>query len=206
VKLTDTATESPKAVADRYYDDRQTFPFLEVLKKNHDVLVSELLALSEEDWEDWPEKEIYTKKDTWQVYPFLGLGKWFDHNGAKCPETYRILKTLPGLRTATYSRMGSKTALKPHQGWGELSNNVLRCHYGLVIPEGSGVWVDGNVTFHRTGGIVVFDDSKPHSGFNHSETIRVVLLMDIARPIWVPKGTSDQEFTGKLIDLVDALS
>lgn len=197
----------PKTLAERYYDYRATFPFLDVLKENHQALVSELMGLHENDWVDWLEKDLYTENLRWQVFPFLGLGQWFDKNGARCPKTYEILKSLPEqLKTATYSRVSPNSALRPHQGWGRFANSVLRCHYGLIVPDGSGVWVEGEERLHREGEIVVFDDSKQHSGFNRSDRARVVLLMDIERPSWVPQGSASSEYVPKLSDLLEALS
>jgi aspartyl/asparaginyl beta-hydroxylase (cupin superfamily) len=103
--------------------------------------------------------------------------------------------------------MGPNAAIKPHHGWADVANGFLRCHYGLVIPEDlSGVWVEGDVQFHKTGEMIVFDDSKSHSGFNRSDLIRSVLIIDIDRPSWVPRGNSPQQMTAKLIDLVDTFS
>ena len=200
-------TDQPKAVAERYYDYRTTFPFLERLKENYETVLSEYLALEEKDWVDWPEKEIYTEKDQWKVFPFRGLGKWFDRNGSRCPKTYEILKSLPGIGASTFSRMGPSTVIKPHHGWADVADAYLRCHFGLVIPvDLSGVWVEGEVRFHKAGDIIVFDDSKAHTGFNRSDGLRAILILDIERPLWVPRGNSPQQVTGDLMDLVDAFS
>ena len=88
-----------------------------------------------------------------------------------CPKTVALLKQIPHIRTALFSRLGSGTKLNPHTGWEDLANHVLRCHVSLVVPEDQccGLWVDNVEEFHAEGNIIVFDDSKTHLAFNRDK-------------------------------------
>lgn len=190
-----------------YYDWKSTYPFLEELQKNIDVIREEVSAI--DGWRDWPEKNLYNEDGAkWTVFPFLHTfpatnpdkSTWVESSCAKCPRTAAALKRIPGIRTALFSRMGRNTSLKEHRGWADLSNHVLRCHLPLIVPGKNkcGLWVRGEVQYHTEGEIIVFDDSKLHKAFNTSDQDRIVLLFDIMRPDWVSPGTSKQKHTDQL--------
>ena len=165
-------------------------------------------------WQLWPE-DLYnrSKGEEWRVFPFLhtfpaydkSKMEWVGPNCEQCPKTVKLLKCLPGIRTALYSRMNSKMKLTPHQGWAALSNHVLRCHIAICIPEekSSGVWCGGEKRFHKQSEILVFDDSQVHSGFNLSDKTRCVLIVDLLRPKDVPKGIATGKMTDKLQEYID---
>jgi len=181
-----------------FFDYQTTYPSLDILKAHHDVLVRELETASQIDWFDWPEQSIYPEGDTWNFFPFYAFSKTIKKNCELCPETARILSKIPDVWTALYSRLGPQSKIHPHQGWGLLANHILRCHYGLQVPDECGIWVAGEYLMQQQGEILVFDDSKPHLGFNFSDQERTVLLIDIKRPSWLPEGQSKQEVTDEL--------
>jgi aspartyl/asparaginyl beta-hydroxylase (cupin superfamily) len=185
-----------------FFDYRQVYPFLEALKDSHDILVQEMEQIRQEAWLDWPEKNLYGTDRIWNVFPLLGFGKEISTNCQRCPKTVQLLRKFPGLRTALYSRLGPNCRLGVHQGWAVLSNHVLRSHYGLQVPEQCGLWVDGQYKTQSRGGILLFDDSRIHTAMNHSNEDRIILIVDIERPSWVPQGRSKQEVTGELAELL----
>eukprot|EP01031_Cornospumella_fuschlensis_P041572 gene41572-50733_t len=165
-----------------YWKDH--FPELQVLLDNFDVIAAEAKRIP--TWTPWPEDHFSLNKDEgmngedWTVFPLLHTFPAFDPDKSKwiastcrvCPETTRILKTLPKLRTALFSKLGPGTKLSSHTGWADLANYVLRVHLCLDIPVMGqcGLLVDGEVQYHKQGKIVVFDDSRVHRAFNMSET------------------------------------
>lgn len=180
-----------------FYDYEYVFPFLENLKKNSEKIRNEV-NIYDKEWLDWPERDLYLHLTDWKIIPFYGFNKWANSYCERFPETVNLLKNIPGLKTAIISCLGPKTILKPHQGWGKLANNVLRCHLGLKVPENCGIWVNGEKREQKENEWLVFDDSKKHSGFNLSETKRIVLLIDIERPDYIKKGISKIEETDEL--------
>ncbi len=203
--MADAPSDAP-AVADRYYDYRKAYPSLEVFKEKKDVVIAEAKKVMEMPWFEWPEKGLYMAKDKWDVFPFVAFTTWFDKTSDLCPETKKMLQAIPGIQTALYSRLSPGTTLVPHIGWGDLSNTILRCHFGIVAPPDSGMWVDGEFQQQKEADWIVFDDSKLHSGYNSSkDQFKVVLLVDITRPNWVPKGTAEVGFTPALYNLVQNL-
>lgn len=152
----------------------------------------------------------------WKVFPFLhtfpsydpSKSTWVPKTCAGCPRTVEILKSIPGIRTALFSRMGGNTKISGHTGWAELANHVLRCHFTLTMPDypvnSCGLWVAGEERYHRKGEILVFDDSKVHKAFNISDETRLVLLIDIERPQWLPLGKAKGGNSKELEELINA--
>lgn len=185
--------------ARRRYYPASTFPHLEILRANFATIEEELFKA---DWYLWPERHLWDKPgDRWNICPLFGFDIWHQKNLEKFPKTSALLKQIPGLRTAIFSRLGPGTRLNRHQGWAKLANKVLRCHMGMYVPQdgASGVEVEGERCLIKHGEWIVFDDSKYHLGFNESRTQdRVVLLLDIERPWWVRKGESLYQDMSKL--------
>eukprot|EP01138_Halocafeteria_seosinensis_P012472 gb/GECG01012744.1/.p1 GENE.gb/GECG01012744.1/~~gb/GECG01012744.1/.p1 ORF type:complete len:115 (+),score=12.83 gb/GECG01012744.1/:1-345(+) len=87
------------------------------------------------------------------------------------------------------------------QGWGDLSNYVLRCHLPLRLPSVGhcGVLVEDDEQQHHNHEVIVFDDSQTHSAFNDDEKeSRVVLIFDLLRPQGLPGGTAEGGTTEEL--------
>jgi aspartyl/asparaginyl beta-hydroxylase (cupin superfamily) len=102
--------------------------------------------------------------------------------------------------------------LGAHRGWAEYSNYVLRCHYGIKVPQKCFVHVsddpNNNINNYdkcqtKNGKWIVFDDAKSHYASNNSDENRIILIIDIERPNWVKKGTSELGDTKELLQLIE---
>ena len=120
--------------------------FLDNINKFSNNIYNETMNINS-NWIDWPEKQLYNNnnKDSWKIFPFYGFDKWIDKNCKRCPTIYNFIKTIPNLKLATLSKLSSKTKLNPHRGWGSHSNFVLRCHYGIIVPDKCYVSVSNNI-------------------------------------------------------------
>lgn len=150
----------------------------------------------------------------WKVFPFVhtfpsndpSKTTWIRPNCDQCPHTERVLRAIPGARTALYSRMGPATTLTYHQGWADLANHVIRCHVPLLLPSAgtSGVAVEGEERLHAERELLLFDDSRMHMGFNRDpERARCVLIVDVARPAHLPRGRATGATTAALQAYID---
>ena len=188
-----------------FYNWKNIYPQLSMIDKNE---IKKELELNYK-WYPWPEKNLY-KKNTykWDIIPFLytfpannsNNKKWISETCDLFPETTKILKSLPNIRTALFSKMGPYTIIESHKGWGELSNYVLRCHIPIYIPEKNkcGISVEGILNFHSNSKIICFDDSKIHNAFNFSSYDRIILIIDFERPKQLPLGNAP---FGKTLEL-----
>lgn len=214
-----------KRSAANFYEVATVFPNLpQTMHKARSLIHEEVDQLLHDpaNWAAWPEKHLYaTPGGTWQIFPFYAFEFWVADNCQKAPALTQFLKSLgPQLKLATLSKLSPGMTLKPHQGWGQHSNHVLRCHYGLRIPlapianaqatmsSSSGasccyVQVEQEKRFHTQDDWLVFDDSKEHLAANLSpDQERLVLIIDLERPAHIPLGTSLIGDTKELMDLV----
>ncbi|PTY02141.1 aspartyl/asparaginyl beta-hydroxylase [Opitutaceae bacterium EW11] len=126
------------------------------------------------------------RDNQWKTFFFCGYGKSSEENLRRCPETGRILKKIPGLKTAFFSILSPRKHIPAHRG---PFNGVLRLHLGLLVPEPRTrcrIRVEKGVLVWEEGKAVVFDDSFNHEVWNDTDGVRVVLFVDFERPIRWP--------------------
>jgi hypothetical protein len=68
------------------------------------------------------------------IFVLYGYGYWVKQNCARCPETARLLRKIPGLTMAFFSVLAPKAHIRPHRG---PYKGLLRYHLGLMIPHPS---------------------------------------------------------------------
>jgi hypothetical protein len=189
-----------------FFDIYEIQPTLSLIKIIHNQIKYEVTSFNSE-WYPWPEKELYSENMSWNVIPFYGFGKWSTKNIIKFPIIYNFIKDIPGIKTAGLSKLSGGTKLNPHRGWGKLSNNVIRCHYGIIVPDGCYISVkDDNseeIKIMKEKMWLSFDDSKTHYANNTSNKDRIVLLIDISRPDFIKSGNSDVLETEELKSFID---
>lgn len=133
-----------------------------------------------------PEQGNLSKDDGWKTYFFYAYGITAEGNCRRCPETDRLLKQVPGMKTAFFSILAPGKRLQPHRG---PYKGVLRYHLGLMIPQpesGCGIRVAEETRHWKEGQSLVFDDTYMHEAWNETNEDRVVLFMDFVRPLRFP--------------------
>jgi beta-hydroxylase len=128
-----------------------------------------------------------TDDDRWKTYFFYGYGFRSDANCARCPETTRLIEAVPGMQTAMFSILAPGKRIPAHDG---PYKGVLRYHLGLMVPEGPveqlGIRVGPETREWSEGGSLVFDDTYEHEAWNETDDTRVVLFLDVVRPLRQP--------------------
>jgi beta-hydroxylase len=124
-----------------------------------------------------------TDDDGWKTYFFFGYGFRSDANCARCPETAALLDGIPGLTTAFFSILAPHKHIGAHRGpW----RGVLRYHLALRVPEPAalaGISVGQQVAHWEEGRSLLFDDGYEHFAWNDTDGVRVVLFVDVMRPL-----------------------
>ena len=127
-----------------------------------------------------------TEGDQWKTYWLFAYDKKADENCARCPETVRVLQKIPGMKSAMFSILAPKKHIPEHRG---LWKGVLRYHLGLVVPEPKGssrIRVGKDIRSWQEGKSMIFDDSHPHEVWNDCDSQRIVLFVDVERPLPFP--------------------
>jgi len=131
------------------------------------------------------EAKPLTDDDKWLSYFFYVYGQRFEKQCSECPDTARLLQKIPGMKTAFFSILSPGKRLPPHRG---PYRGVMRYHLPLLVPQHGpcGIRVgDQTATFEEGVGIM-FDDTYEHEAWNDTKETRVVLFLDITRPMKFP--------------------
>lgn len=120
----------------------------------------------------------------WFAVPLKVYGRAIPEVATRFPIANSMIGMLPGCRSAMFSVFGPGTELSPHTG---VTRAVLRVLLPLRIPDGDcGMTVAGQTIQLSEGRCVVFDDYFEHSAWNRTAENRIVLFLDIDRPLRWP--------------------
>ena len=127
-----------------------------------------------------------SRDDKWKSWFLYGYGYKMENNCKACPETTRILESIPGMFTAFFSVLAPGKHIPLHRG---PYRGLLRCHLALIVPEPrQDCWIEvgGETSTWEEGRCIVFDDTYRHRVENNTGDRRVVLFIDIKRPLGFP--------------------
>jgi aspartyl/asparaginyl beta-hydroxylase (cupin superfamily) len=100
----------------------------------------------------------------------------------ECPKLSGYLHAIPGLVSASFSRLAPQSVIEEHRGD---TNAAYRCHLGIEVPEGlpnCGFTVNGEQKGWEEGKFLFFNDAQKHSAWNKTDKRRILLILDIIRP------------------------
>ncbi|MGE9293209.1 MAG: aspartyl/asparaginyl beta-hydroxylase domain-containing protein [Puniceicoccales bacterium] len=172
--------------------DPAEFPWVGKIDKQWHLVRAELDSLLErrEELPNFhdisPDVSSITNDNNWKTFFLLGYGVNCEENQKVCPETTRLIKTIPGIKTAMFSILSPGKHIPHHTG---PYNGVLRYHLGLVVPEPKEqcrIRVDDQYIVWEEGKGIVFDDCFDHEVWNDTDGVRVVLFVDFVRPVKFP--------------------
>ena len=172
--------------------ENSTFPWSKEVEKEWKTIRKELDTVMERRnelpsfHEIMSEVKTITEDDQWKTFFLAGFGLPSKENCRRCPETTRILKKIPGMKTAFFSILSPNKHIPPHRG---AYNGVLRYHLGLVVPEPvekCRIRIGKEIKHWEEGKSLIFDDSFNHEVWNETAGHRAVLFVDFERPVKFP--------------------
>jgi len=170
--------------------DSSAFPWVADLEANWTIIRSELAQLM-------MRRDALTGRGRqpsatigedrgWTTFVLSNYYRRNEHNIDRCPETWRLVQSVPGLVGVMFSVLEPGARLPAHHG---PYNGLLRLHLGLIVPEpreAVGIRIDGEVYHWEEGRALIFDDTYEHEARNESGYTRVVLFIDFERPMRFP--------------------
>jgi ornithine lipid ester-linked acyl 2-hydroxylase len=174
-----------------------------LLESNWTVIRQELellKLLQSKRFLHWPEKYLYTKD--WKVFGLYGFGEKIPKNCELCPKTTELIETIPGLTTATFSSLTPGTHILPHKGY---TDTVLRCHLGLITPDGCGLRVGNQTREWQEGKCLLFDDTIEHEAWNRGQAERIILLVDFRKEEYLSKEKLEIDLPTEVSQSLQAL-
>ena len=172
--------------------DNKVFPWVAEIEKAAPLIRAELerVLVRKADLPNFQDissdvKAISTDQ-RWKTFFLLAFGMKSERNIAQCPETWKAVEAIPGLKTAMFSIFEPGKHLPAHRG---PYNGVLRLHLGLIVPEPRdkiAIRVKDQICHWSEGKVLIFDDAYEHEAWNHSDKTRVVLFVDFVKPLKFP--------------------
>ncbi len=100
------------------------------------------------------------------------------------------MREIPGMTTAMFSILSPRKHILDHRG---PYKGVLRYHLGLIVPreaERCRIRVGEDIRHWEEGKSLIFDDTFNHEVWNDTDETRVVLFVDVLRPLPSPWSQS----------------
>lgn len=130
-----------------------------------------------------PDHRRIAATSAWKSFFFTGYGYHAMANRARCPKTSALIDQVPEVVVAFYSIFEPGTHVPPHKG---VTKGLLNVHLGLIVPREPGrceISVEGQVRGWSPGEYMIFDETFEHEVWNETAEPRVVLFLQVLRPM-----------------------
>lgn len=191
------------------FDIDKTVPELREMEKAFPEIRSEFLAASKQvavmptfhELDPLQRGISATTPYDWRMFYLYAMGDVAEENAALCPRTVAALKKIPHLFQASFSILDPGKSIPEHDG---PYFGYLRYHLGIEVPtdDPPSIRICDHVHTWKEGESVLFDDSWKHEVINNSEERRVVLIVDVLRPMPRRQHLANHFFTFFVIRFV----
>lgn len=171
------------------YLDPAHFPELEPLRRQWTAIRDEFLASFDDIGaipslsEISPDHRRIAPREKWRSLFLYAHGYIAKENCERCPVTAAALAQVPGVVVAFFSVFEPHTHVPAHRG---VTRALINVHLGLLVPEGPArceIRVDREARGWKPGEFLILDDTYEHEVWNQSDQPRVVLFVQIRRPL-----------------------
>ena len=185
-------------VGDATFFATERFDWIEHVERNWTVIREELDAVLEDhdslaNFQDISKDQIeITDDDRWKTFFLYGYGFEAKLGVEMCPRTAALMREIPGMSTAMFSILSPRKHILEHRG---PYKGVLRYHLGLIVPEDAPacrIRVGEDIRHWQEGESMIFDDTFNHEVWNDTDETRVVLFVDVLRPLPSPESRINQ--------------
>jgi ornithine lipid ester-linked acyl 2-hydroxylase len=182
-------------VGDATFFPPERFAWIEQIERNWEVIRDEAERLLEDrdelaNFQDISKDQIeITDDDRWKTFFLYGYGFEAKLGVEMCPRTAQLMREIPGMTTAMFSILSPRKHILDHRG---PYKGVLRYHLGLIVPrdaEACRIRVGEDFRHWEEGKSMIFDDTFNHEVWNDTDETRVVLFVDVLRPLPEPYAT-----------------
>ncbi len=176
--------------------DVRDFPWTQLLRENWQAIRDEAIGAALERESPSlasisPDHRAIAPVGKWRSFFLWGYGYCVEENLERCPVTTATVAQIPNLNSAFFSILAPGTHIPAHRG---VTKGLITCHLGLIVPKDGDVRmrVDDRIVRWAEGETLVFDDTYDHEVWNDTANTRVVLLIQVRRPLRNPgKWISD---------------
>ena len=181
-------------VGDATFFPLERFPWVKHVEDNWTVVREELERVLEDhsalpNFQEISKDQVgITDDDRWKTFFLYGYGFKAKLTTEMCPGTAALMEQIPGMKTAMFSILSPRKHILDHRG---PYKGVLRYHLGLIVPreaEACRIRVGDDVRHWEEGKSLIFDDTFNHEVWNDTDETRVVLFVDVLRPLPAPES------------------
>ncbi|MGK3943979.1 aspartyl/asparaginyl beta-hydroxylase domain-containing protein [Streptomyces caeruleatus] len=172
------------------FDIDETFPALRQIDRAFADIRKEFLVAAEtvgvlptyHELDPLQRQISATTPHDWRMFYLYAMGSVAADNARLCPRTVDTLRRVPHLFQASFSVLDPGKSIPAHEG---PYFGYLRYHLAVEVPTDVPPRIRVRDVVHtwREGGSFLFDDSWDHEVFNTSAQRRVVLIVDVLRPM-----------------------
>jgi len=129
-----------------------------------------------------PGQRRLTDDNTWRTFVLRYAGQDCEPNRVRCPRTASLLDQVGGLYTAMFSVLEPGARIPLHAG---AIKGLVRLHLPLLVPTRGDCWIEigGERFTWIEGEPLIWDDTYLHRVHNDTGQVRVVLFVDLERPM-----------------------
>ena len=181
-------------VGDATFFPLERFPWVKHVEENWEVIREELERVLQDhaalpNFQDISKDQIeITDDDRWKTFFLYGYGFKAKLGVEMCPRTAALMREIPGMTTAMFSILSPRKHILDHRG---PYKGVLRYHLGLIVPKDAQacrIRVGEDIRHWEEGQSMIFDDTFNHEVWNDTDETRVVLFVDVLRPLPFPES------------------
>lgn len=164
-------------------------PELEILQKNWLKIRDEYYQIVENKTKPIKGEQFFEEdiihNDKWTRYYIKWYSDISNQTKKETPFTSNLIEQCPNIQLAMFSVLKPNSNIKPHRG---PYRGSLRLHLALDTPKDDKcfIMVDGKKYRWNNGDFFIMDDTYIHEVVNNSKKDRVVLFLDISRPVKYP--------------------
>jgi len=158
------------------------YGFSKVICDNFSVINEELISyLKQNELQNYFNTTMVAKENTWKTISLKTWNVEIYENHTCFPKTLQLIKSIPGLVSASFNLLQPNGHIVPHCGD---TNGIFRCHLGLNVPDeipACGFRVGNEWRSWKNGKLLVFVDAHNHEAINNTNQNRYIFLFDIVR-------------------------
>jgi aspartyl/asparaginyl beta-hydroxylase (cupin superfamily) len=183
------------------FDIDKTIPELREIEKAFSEIRDEFLVASEKvatmpTYHELDPVQRYISATTpfdWRMFYLYAMGIVAEENAALCPRTIAVLKKIPNLFQASFSILDPGKSIPEHEG---PYCGYLRYHLGIEVPTDNppSIRIRDHTHTWKDGESILFDDSWNHEVINNCTERRVVLIVDVLRPMPIAQHLTNRFF------------
>ncbi len=174
-----------------FFDEAQV-PGLDVLRDNWETILEEAQALMADRenvpplGEISPDHRTLAPDASWKSFFFTGYGYTAERNRARCPRTAALIDQVPNVVVSFFSIFEPGTHVHRHRG---VTKAMLNVHLALIVPrqsEACRIAVEDETRTWTPGEYLIFDETYHHEVWNDADEPRVILFLQVLRPMRWP--------------------